>query len=336
MMSVIGDGTRPRVSVVIPAYNSGKLLGQTLESVLNQSFRDLEVILVDDGSTDDTTRVADAFGPPVRVVRQRNQGPSAARNHGVEVARGPFIAFLDADDLWLPDKLRLQMELFDRRPELGLVYTNYQYTDGSKLLPLHRSAQKKPYEGWVFRQLLRDNFVATSTAVLRRECFRQVGGFDPKLRISEDYDLWLRIARKFEMGYAPPPLARYRFHGRNVFGNLEERLDSRRYIFRKLARETPAELLPDPEEVHELTARYHFHIGRLYLRNGEPEKARELFRSLQGRRTPVPGLGTWLLGTWIPPWLLRAIRGWRGRTGPAPECAEVLRAVASVVEEPTS
>jgi glycosyltransferase involved in cell wall biosynthesis len=94
--------------------------------------------------------VANSFGPPVRVVRQRNQGPSVARNHGVEVAQGSFIAFLDADDLWLPDKLRLQMELFVNRPDVGLVYTNYQYTDGSKLLALHRGAQKVPYEGWVF------------------------------------------------------------------------------------------------------------------------------------------------------------------------------------------
>ena len=315
----------PRVSVIIPAYNAAALLRHTLESVLGQSWRDLEVVLVDDGSTDETAQVAESFGGPVRVLRQRNQGPSVARNHGVEAARGSFIAFLDADDLWLPDKLGLQMELFQERPELGLVYTNYQYTDGSKLLPLHRGAQKVPFEGWVFRPLLRDNFLATSTVVVRRECLQQVGGFDPALEISEDYDLWLRVAREYPVGYVPAPLARYRFHDRNVFGDLEQRLESRRRIFRKLARETPPELLPDPEEIHELTAGFQFRIARLYLRGGQPRRARELFRAMQG--TAVPRAREWLLSTWVPPALLRALRGWRGRFASRPQCAEVLGAI---------
>jgi GT2 family glycosyltransferase len=201
-------------------------------------------------------------------------------------------------------------------------------------LPFTGEPRRFPTRGGFFRQLLRDNFVATSTAVVRRECLLRVGGFDRELRISEDYDLWLRVAREFQIGYVPQPLARYHFHGGNVFGDLEQRLESRWHIFRKLARETPPELLPDPEEIHELAARFQFHLGRLYLRGGEPRKAREMFRAIQGRGAPVPRLWTWLLGTWIPPGLLRALRGWRGRVGLPPRCAEVLGAVSSVVQPP--
>lgn len=179
--------TQPAVSVVIPAYNSAEFINGTIETALDQTYAPLEVIVVDDGSRDDTVAVVRTrFGDRVRVIQQENAGPSAARNHGIREAQGDWIALLDSDDLWFPEKLGRQVERIAEG--VGLVHC-FNRND----LPVHQ-----PEEGQevTFDALLRRNYIGTSTTVLLKAAWEQVGGFDEDRRLlgAEDYNMWLRIA----------------------------------------------------------------------------------------------------------------------------------------------
>jgi glycosyltransferase involved in cell wall biosynthesis len=197
------------VSVVIPTYNSAPFVVQALESALAQTVPPAEVIVVDDGSTDDTAARVGAFGRRVTYVRQVNQGVSAARNHGIHLSGQEFVGFLDADDVWHPLKLRLQMELFEREPELALVgtrtfdwpATQFPVVDPALTYPLSRV-------GWP--DLVVKNRLATSSVVARRATLVQAGLFDPALQGPEDRDLWLRVAEAARVANLEAPLMGYR------------------------------------------------------------------------------------------------------------------------------
>jgi glycosyltransferase involved in cell wall biosynthesis len=185
----------PLVSVVIPAYNAESHIAEALESLRAQTCRQMEIIVVDDGSSDRTAEIVTSRFPEVRCVRQPNGGASSARNRGVQEARGEWVAFLDADDAWHPDKLRAQLDLMRRHPEVRLCRTlgsEIPLTDvgpvpsGPDGLPVHE----------LFTSLaptLMNPYFTTSTVVVRRDSFLAVGGFDTSLKIAEDIDLYLRI-----------------------------------------------------------------------------------------------------------------------------------------------
>ncbi|MFW5634392.1 MAG: glycosyltransferase family 2 protein [Erythrobacter sp.] len=211
------------VSVVIPAYNRAATLGRAVASVLAQDHRALEVIVVDDGSTDATPEViAGLADPRLRSVRQPNRGVSAARNRGIAEARGDFIAFLDSDDEWLPGKLARQLAVFAASGrEVGLVYGGLEIlgADGVRsILPRH--------VGPVFEPLLVENvlFGFSSNALMRSEVFETVGGFDESLPAIEDYDLALRIARFFRIAAVPEPISRYHDQEDAAMGQAEVRV----------------------------------------------------------------------------------------------------------------
>lgn len=205
------------ISVIIPAFNASRYIKHTLMSVLEQDYKNVEVIVVDDGSTDDTERAVREFGTRVRYLRKANGGQSSARNAGMAIARGKFFAFVDADDLWLPTKLSRQMELFDSHPDLGLVYSDaigFDQETGKEVWRFSRRVRF--YSGDVLRPLLLCDFVPTLTVVIRREVWERVGGFNEadKLRcLGEDWEMWLRIASRYRIGFVNVSLARYRLHG---------------------------------------------------------------------------------------------------------------------------
>lgn len=209
----------PTVSVVIPAYNAARWIEETLQSVFAQDYPDYEVIVVDDGSTDNTAEVVDRF-PQVRCIRKPNGGQASARNVGIRAAQGQYIAFLDADDLWLPEKLRVQMEHL-QKTGLAWVYSDVLAFDGQTGKPLFASSKwYRLYDGDIAAQLLLLCFIS-SPLIVERSVFDEVGFFDEALllRNREDWEMWLRIAARYPVGLIRRPLAGYRVHSTSSTGS---------------------------------------------------------------------------------------------------------------------
>lgn len=227
----------PPVSVVVTTYNYAAYLPQAIDSVLAQQYDEYEVIVVDDGSTDDTADVVRRYlgHPQVRYVRRPNGGQASAKNLGVRLAVGEYVAFLDADDVWRPDKLRKQIPLFASRPDVGIVFARCVRIDktgvprGEPGLPLHR--------GWVTRQLFIENFIPFSSSVVRRECFTRVGMFDERLAMAIDYDLWLKVSLRYQVDYCDEILVLYRTGHGHMSENVEKRLECASFVARRFMHE---------------------------------------------------------------------------------------------------
>lgn len=218
--------TPDRVSVVIATFNMGRYLPQAVQSVLEQSYPNVEVQIIDDGSSDDTAQVVQQWREDVRVRvhRQANAGQARAKNEGIARSTGQFVAFLDADDTWLPGKLARQMPLFVDRPQVGVVYSDYVRMD-EKGLPLPKGTTRM-YRGRVSGPLLVDNFVSFPSAIVRRECFAQHGVFDESLSMGIDYELWLRLSAHWEFDFVPEATVRYRIWSGQMSRNYRGRYEA--------------------------------------------------------------------------------------------------------------
>ena len=211
----------PRVSVIIPAFNAAGCVHRAVDSVLGQSFLDVELLLVDDGSTDDTRVVLAEYGDRIRLLAKVNGGPAAARNHGLQHACGEYVAFLDADDYWKTEKLQRQVELLDTRPAVGFCSTSTQVVDSAG----------QPVGDWPCRPdagplpdilFLHGTVISGSTSgvLARRHLITAIGGFDPALRGFEDPDLWIRLAARTEYACIPQALTVVVRTPNSVSGNL--------------------------------------------------------------------------------------------------------------------
>ncbi len=213
-----------KVSVVIPTYNYGRFIAQALESVFAQTLPPGEIVVVDDGSTDDTENEVRKFGGTVRYIRQENKGVCAARNNGAANCSGEYIAFLDADDIWEPEKLEKQIAKFGEDPEIGLVHCGMREFDSETGETV--GIRTEGMEGCVADELLlweRPVIVGPGgTIVVSREAFDAVGGFDERMKVGEDWDFCYRVARKYKVGFVPEPLVNYRIHGAAAHRNVRE------------------------------------------------------------------------------------------------------------------
>ncbi len=191
----MGWPPKPLVSVIIPTYQRCDFLPQAIESVIGQAFSDWELIVVDDGSFDETPKLLQSVDDGrVRAVRQPNQGVSAARNHGVRLARGRWLAFLDSDDSWKPRKLQRQIEVLEEFPEYRAVYTDEIWIRrGRRVNPRKIHAK---YSGWIYRRCLPLCIISPSSILLDRRLLEELGGFDQEFPVCEDYDLWLRLSAR--------------------------------------------------------------------------------------------------------------------------------------------
>ncbi|UFS69112.1 glycosyltransferase [Geomonas sp. RF6] len=213
-----------RISVIIPAYNAAATIARAVHSVLRQELAPYEVIVVDDGSQDGTSRlVEERFADRVRLVRQANAGPAAARNRGIKEATAEYIAFLDADDEWHPGKLQIQLAAFSANPAAGLCFTDMSHWENDEEVHvsyLHERGFRHVSGGAIYENLLHECFVFTPSVVIPRVILERVGGFNECLRIAEDYDLWLRIAHDYNFIFIDQPLLRRHRNAQNITNNL--------------------------------------------------------------------------------------------------------------------
>ncbi|WP_010479312.1 glycosyltransferase family 2 protein [Thermococcus zilligii] len=256
--------SRPTVSVIIPTYNRAKLLKRAINSVLNQRFGDFELIVVDDASPDNTPEVVESIDDGrIRYIRlKKNSGGPVARNTGIKKARGKFIALLDDDDEWLPNRLELQVKKFeDLEKGFGVVYGGFYYVAQQDGRILGRRLPK--YKGDVYGYLLKENFIGSPTLLIRRECFKKAGLFDPALTSSQDWDMWLRIARYYKFDYVDEIIAKYYVHGRQISFNMGKYIPGRERFIRK-----HLDIWKDPR----ILSIHLSQMGLLLLLGGNPEK----------------------------------------------------------------
>jgi glycosyltransferase involved in cell wall biosynthesis len=217
---------QPRISVVIPTYNRSKLLRKTVQSVLDQTYKDYEILVVNNSSTDDTKEMLESLKDPrIHILDIQNQGVIAkSRNLGMRSAQGEYIAFLDDDDLWLPEKLEKQTAYLEEHPEYDLVYTPVWTIDENDARKEYLKIKRDPVDGRIFYELVRGNYISTLTVMIRKTLLSDIGLFseDPALRSIEDYDYWLRIALKKQIGFIDEPLALYRVHSSGVSKTVNE------------------------------------------------------------------------------------------------------------------
>jgi glycosyltransferase involved in cell wall biosynthesis len=269
----------PKVSVIIPTYQSVKFVREAIDSVLAQTYRDYEVIVVDGGSTDGTIEVLSSYGNSIRVIRQNGKGISNARNNGVLASNGEYIAFMDSDDLWVPNKLEVQCKFLESKSNIvGLIYSDALFFEEEKNGKLERqSRMEKLYRGKVIKHLLETNFIPASTVTMRKSCFEKVGYFDESLEVCEDIDMWIRIAESFEVDYQDLVLAKIRWHSGSLLHCDRER------HFRStiaLKNKTIPYLLKEfkSQSFHKTYYRPYLTFGIQYLVRKKPKNAKQKLR----------------------------------------------------------
>jgi len=225
----------PLISVIIPTYNRAGLIEPCINSVLKQTYKNVEVIIVDDCSSDNTEEVVKNINDPrLRLIKHcSNLGASAARNTGIKESAGEFINLLDSDDRIYPSKLEQQIRLFnDISDEYGLVYCGFNYTGVNNNDKILRSVTPK-YRGYVFKNLLGENILGSPTPLIRSECFEKCGYFDEELPACQDWDMWIRISRSFKFDFIDKYLASVTVHGDQISTNLQKKIKGREFIIKK-------------------------------------------------------------------------------------------------------
>lgn len=279
------------VAVIIPAYNSARYLPESIESVLNQTYNDFKLIIVDDGSTDDTQRVLEPYKDRISYIYQKNGGPSKARNTGIMATERRYIAFLDADDLWVPNKLEMQMELMNSNTTMGLVFSDAELFEEGGFAQGSFWRLRGCYEEMMrecrmihspFSKLMVKNFILPSAALVKRECFLKVGLFDESFRypVAEDKDMWLRIAVHFSMGCVPYALIKRRVHAYTP----EEDARIKRSVIdvvKKMEKIYPELIEKEKVDTKAILGPLYYSLGRTYLDQNQMMQAKEsLFLSL--------------------------------------------------------
>lgn len=230
----------PKVSVIIPSYNRANYISEAIDSVLNQTYQDFEIIVIDDGSTDNTKEVLSKYDNKIRYLYQKNSGASAARNLGINKAIGEYISFLDADDIWLPFKLKSQIDIMAKNQDVALIFTDIESFNHCGIVRYSLMRSQFPQEtdsfknkvlkinfndgtiikGALYEELIYGNFIFTPTVLINKNCLQREEYFDENLYISEDYDFWLRITQKYQVLYCNKVTARCRLTDNSLSGDF--------------------------------------------------------------------------------------------------------------------
>lgn len=303
----------PTISVVIPTYNRARYLPEAIQSVLNQTYRDFEIIVVDDGSTDDTQSILQAWIGQglIRYHYQDNAGVSAARNTGVELAQGRLIAFLDSDDLFMPAKLEKQVAIFEQTPDLGFVHCSFmKFNDQGQHLGERNTSR---FQGRVYPRMLHEWSVlmATPCMLMRKDVLEEVGGYDEHMTWAEDLDLWRRIARHYPIDLVPEVLVKVRVHDASASQQRAKAVPHfRRYLDKAFAQDPSL----GADFVRHSYATLYAQMGKNMLANGDQQAiqlARQLARqSIQIRPLQISGyliVLASMLGSGLRSWLARLV-----------------------------
>jgi glycosyltransferase involved in cell wall biosynthesis len=259
---------KPAVSIVIPTYNRSRLLARAVKSVLNQTYRNFELIIVDDASTDNTEEVVNSFNDErIKYIRhEENKGEAAARNTGIKAAGCDYIASQDSDDEWLPEKLAKQMKLLgDSPPEVGVIYTGFWKMENNKrtYVPFSWVSQKN---GDIHKELLYGNFIGSPVVLIKKECFDTAGLFDERLRNLVDWEMWLRISQHYHFRCVDEPLAVAHYDADNISSNYRTFIEALESVLEKYYDEFTGN--------KKLLAKHYIDIGNLLMVNMEMQKGR--------------------------------------------------------------
>ena len=267
----------PAVSVIVPTYNRADLVTASLDSVAKQTFRDFEIIVVDDGSEDDTRDRIDCRPEMIRYIWQENQGVAEARNRALRITHSEFVAFLDSDDLWQPTFLERAIARLREQPDAAMVYTDFISVDG-KGQPI-RGHRKNPHDGDVTQALFTSTFIHTSAVVIRADVVRDAGGFDGRLTHNEDYDLWLRLSLRHRFSLINEPLCLRRCHHESLSrkGCSPDILRRKAELLEAFYDHGGGDEKIDPTLARQRIAKLYYTAAKAYLRSNKPKIARELF-----------------------------------------------------------
>jgi glycosyltransferase involved in cell wall biosynthesis len=301
MMPTLPHRDMPRVSIITPAFNAARFLHETIESVRSQTFEDWELLIIDDGSTDETVSIVERYvriDPRIRLLRQPNAGPSSARNRGMSAARGELFAFLDSDDQWLPEFLEHQVAVFGKHPETSLVTTNAYFLGG----PLHGRTRRRAIDDYpvlTLEQIIADDLAVFIMTVFRRTVYERIGGLDEAQWASEDYDFWIRAALAgFVFRASTQPLALYRRHAGSLSANSARMLKGILHTYSK-ARQAVRAGSPIQREIDRQIARFERELllveGKDALERRDYETAAARLSDLRDRGAgPLVGVTAWL------------------------------------------
>ncbi|MGY0287368.1 MAG: glycosyltransferase family 2 protein [Candidatus Methanodesulfokora washburnensis] len=259
------------ISVILPTYNRARLLRRAIQSILNQTYQNFEIIVVDDCSNDNTEEVVKSFcDKRIRYIRnRRHMGAPFSRNIGIKVAHGKYIAFQDSDDIWLPKKLAKQINAFENSPkEVGVVYTSFWRIEEGKKVRIPPSNFRQ-YEGNIHEILLETNFIGTSAAMVKKECFEKVGMFDETLPRLQEWDLWIRISRYYLFRHINEPLVICHLQSDSISRNTNAYIQALKRISEKYFEE----MLKKPK----ILGKHYYEIGILLCLNGEIQEGKSYF-----------------------------------------------------------
>jgi glycosyltransferase involved in cell wall biosynthesis len=298
----------PRVSVIIPTYNSGAMVRDAIQSVLAQTYSDFEIVVVDDGSTDNTESVVRQFSRRARYFKQENQGVSTARNVGIRKSVGEYLAFLDSDDLWSPEKLAEQVPLLDCDPELGLVYSDWALASDQGIIQTSYLRDLPCRSGYVFDDLIQSGFILTSGVVVRRACLEAAGDFDKSLAIAQDYDLWLRISYRWKVALVNKPLLIKRSCDGSLSSDLTKTAMERIALYKKVLRDIPGMTERSRKLVRRQLAVNYWDVGYAYFDRLLLREARKNFMSSVTYDWKTGKALAYLAASYLPSSFVRAVR----------------------------
>lgn len=284
----------PLVTIIVPAFNCAVTISETLDALLNQEYKNIEIIVVNDGSDDETIDILCGYGNEIILINQGNTGVAAARNAGIRTAQGNLISFCDADDLWAPQKVAAQVAYLRSKPSLMMVYCDWivwrSDDEGQFIVPesfnifdADLSEIELAKSGWIYHKLLLDCICLTSTVMLRKSAIEQIGYFDTDLKCGEDYDYWLRASRITEIHKLKKKLVLYRQHPHSIThkpNNIHYELKVLNKAIAYWGVKSPNGEQNDPQHLKERFIKMKFDFGYCHLKTGDPIIAIKSFLNL--------------------------------------------------------